>query len=1485
MTRTYCTYFDSNYLMKGLALIESLNQRETSPFRLFVVCLDGQTQSILEKLDHPNVVPVPLQRIEQGDEALCSARGNRSLVEYYWTLTPTVILRFLEEVPPGDSVTYLDADLFFYSSPEPIFSEFVGHSVLIHGHRFPPSLKHLDEYGKYNVGLLCFRRDESSLEVLSWWRDRCNEWCYARAEDGKFGDQLYLDDWPERFSGVHVLEHVGAGVAPWNHEQYAYGVDAFGTALVDGWPLIFYHFHSFFFVTEGIVVPAKIPAYPMREEVVRLCVAPYLDSLIRGMAAIRKIVPDFCSGLENKNVLGPDLTFVARNELAPAIRNIGINHPTFDLGNGWECHASRQMTYPGVQPRTTYLFPESALAHKWLDGLKGLEIGPSAHNPFGLNTRNVGIRDEIYENEQLSLVGEAARLDIVARADDIPLPDESEDFILSSHVIEHCPDLIKTLVEWYRIVKCGGYIFMIVPHRYAAPSDRGRSLTDWPHILVDFQKSTTDLTEPEAGKFGHCHYHVFSPETMRDFIGRIFGSRLMLVDFQEFDDKLGNGFTLVYRKEIPNSASLPWDYVSHWKVPILNASHGIVVSAIVSTYNAEHFMRGCLEDLTGQTLFANGGMEIVVVDSASPQNEAAIVREFQALHGDRIIYIRTDVRESIYQAWNRAIRAARGRYITNANTDDRHRSDALEILAQELDSHPDVALAYADVFVTNLDNQAFDSHIRCGYHLRPDYMPEIMLSGCHMGPQPMWRKSIHDEIGYFSEDLRSAADYEFWCRTALRHQLLHIPEFLGLYYENPAGFCNADMGLSRKETAAILNTYAGHFSPPLRNYTNNLQYRGNASTRHYVNICMVTYNRLEFTSQAINALVLHTDFPYVLTVIDNASSDGTREYLLEQKRMGVIKNLVLLNENVGVAKASNLAWSLEPEAAYYLKLDNDIVIQKPGWLWEMIRVIEAVTEAGAVGYNFETTSYEAATAYGVQFRPKSNGNLGGACILIPRRTHDLLGYWCEDYGLYGEEDADYGARIRTAGLYNLYMEDELIGLHLPAGRAAIIDHTFTARDGYEENMHAEYRAWKDEARRLNVLSGRYIRNVEGYAQKGSAVYLDSAFVRAWHDKQSMQADENCHTIGDTQSDSTKQAGCGTGGAPVTMHSAKTKIGIFGSAPLVCACPALRLVSPLTYLHETEGLEAVNIATLLETAPESLEDELKSMSALVLQRSKIAFWPYRDFGPFLERTRTRLILEVDDAMMHAPETNPQYAFFQSMQHEFEEYFRHADLITVSTPYLKELYSHYNPNVVVLPNCIDTTIWPCEPPAQSTTEGLPIKILFSGTPSHVEDFRVLSTAIKRILEEFPQAVELIIWGNMIPEFAGHPSVRLIEQYVDNYASYAATLATLKADIGIIPLQDTVFNRAKSAIKWLEYSACGIAGIFSNVGEYGDVMRHGKTGLMVENNDADWYAAIKELIVNRQLRSSIAREAYNDVMSGYTVAHNAHKWLEAYKVSGCI
>jgi GT2 family glycosyltransferase/Tfp pilus assembly protein PilF/SAM-dependent methyltransferase len=756
------------------------------------------------------------------------------------------------------------------------------------------------------------------------------------------------------------------------------------------------------------------------------------------------------------------------------------------------------------------MIQESDRAHQWLDGLHGVEIGPSAHNPFGLNTINVGLHDPIYEQEQINRVGKAAELDIVAKADDLPIETESKDFIITSHLIEHCPNFVKTLIEWFRVIKSDGYIFMITPHRSAAPSDVGKSLTSWSHLFQDYVNDRTPENEPEAGRFGHCHYHIFSFELMKRFIHNVFGDRLRLVDSQKQDDKDGTGFTLIYQKKMSINESFPWQIKSGQEVIDIRENYElnqsknltqegskIKVSAIVSTYNSEKFIRGCLKDLMEQSLYKKGKLEVIVVDSCSQQAEGSIVKEFQHKYS-KIKYLRTERRETIYKAWNRAIKAASGEFITTSNTDDRHRIDALEHLADELEKYPDIGLVYADVFVTNFENQIFGKHIHCGYHIRPDYSPEIMLSGCHMGPQPMWRKSIHETVGYFSDEYQSAGDYDFWCRVALNYPMKHVPEFLGLYYENPKGFCNSKKALSIQETVSVQKNYHGSFPVPgkAEKYINNYQFPGYVEDKKYVNISMVTYNRLNFTTQSIESILKYTRFPFVITVIDNNSLDGTKEYLKKLHRNGIIKNLVILDENVGIAKASNLAWYHEQDAEYYLKFDNDIVIEKPDWLFNMVKAIDAIPELGAIAYNFEPYSYPLSTMNGIKFRIKKHNNLGGACILIPRRTRERLGFWCEDFGLYGEEDADYGERIRLKGLLNAYMEDEDIGLHLPGGRAARIDpETLNAQDGVEEIIHSEYREWKDNIRRQIFASGVFKKRIKGYRKGQYPLYIESKFTK------------------------------------------------------------------------------------------------------------------------------------------------------------------------------------------------------------------------------------------------------------------------------------------------------------------------------------------------------------------------------------------------------
>jgi hypothetical protein len=115
--RHYCTHSDRNYLTRGIALCESMLRHEVHPHVIYYVCLDEITHTVLKALQLPNVIPVPLHVIERGDDALLAARSNRSLIEYFWTLTPTIIAWLLEGNAEIDTLTYVDADLFFFASP------------------------------------------------------------------------------------------------------------------------------------------------------------------------------------------------------------------------------------------------------------------------------------------------------------------------------------------------------------------------------------------------------------------------------------------------------------------------------------------------------------------------------------------------------------------------------------------------------------------------------------------------------------------------------------------------------------------------------------------------------------------------------------------------------------------------------------------------------------------------------------------------------------------------------------------------------------------------------------------------------------------------------------------------------------------------------------------------------------------------------------------------------------------------------------------------------------------------------------------------------------------------------------------------------------------------------------------------------------------------------------------------------------------------
>ncbi len=272
--KNYCTLFNSDYLTRGLAMYESLESHSNS-FHLYVFAFDDKCYELLQTLKYEYMTVISLEDFE--DDELLKIKNERTVGEYCWSCTPSTIKYAIDNFGL-DSCTYLDADLYFYSDPAILIEEMKDASVLITEHRYTSEYDQSKTSGKYCVQFMTFKNDKKGMEVLNWWRDACIDWCFARFEDGKFGDQKYLDDWTTRFDGVHELQHLGGGVAPWNVQQYDLTDHQF--------ELVFYHFHNFKFLDNDKV---DLGTYKLSKDDINILYKPYarhLDRLTKRLNSI-----------------------------------------------------------------------------------------------------------------------------------------------------------------------------------------------------------------------------------------------------------------------------------------------------------------------------------------------------------------------------------------------------------------------------------------------------------------------------------------------------------------------------------------------------------------------------------------------------------------------------------------------------------------------------------------------------------------------------------------------------------------------------------------------------------------------------------------------------------------------------------------------------------------------------------------------------------------------------------------------------------------------------------------------------------------------------------------------------------------------------------------------------------------------------------------------------------------------------------------------
>jgi len=289
MNDIYCSYFDHNYLSRAVVMIKSL-RRFDAKTPICILALSDLCAEILQDLALPNVEIIPLAVLEQAYPELAAIKLTRKPIEYYFTLTP-FLPHYLFSWTAADRITYIDADLYFFTSPESVLHSLGEASIAITPHRFSLEFRDKIVYGRFNVAWITYRRCAEGLDCLNAYKADCTAWCYDRLEDGRFGDQKYLDVWPDRYPSLKIIEHKGVNLAIWNVHNYILRMKD-GILMVDDDPLIFYHFASTTLRSDGTVhVPVLPRGGRSKTVLIEHVVNPYAYTLAEEHRSLQQRFP------------------------------------------------------------------------------------------------------------------------------------------------------------------------------------------------------------------------------------------------------------------------------------------------------------------------------------------------------------------------------------------------------------------------------------------------------------------------------------------------------------------------------------------------------------------------------------------------------------------------------------------------------------------------------------------------------------------------------------------------------------------------------------------------------------------------------------------------------------------------------------------------------------------------------------------------------------------------------------------------------------------------------------------------------------------------------------------------------------------------------------------------------------------------------------------------------------------------------------------
>jgi hypothetical protein len=312
MIRTYCTLFDKNYLYQALALHRSL-VRHAGDFRLYGLCMDSTAYALLEKMKAASLIPVHVDELI--DARVSQVRQRTTHGQFCWVCQP-LVCEFVLDRFGADMVTYLEADSMFFSDPEVLFTELGDRSVSLVPHNYSAEFDNSATAGRFCIQFNAFRNDAVARRVLAYWKE--SSFKYDKSAPVAYPGQTCLDDWPMRFEGVAVLDHHGAGVAPWNVRGYELRMRNSGPT-VDGVPVVFYHYHQYARHKNGA---HDLGSYPLNPKIVDYFYRPYVSEIRLAERSVQAIDSSFNYRRESTEIgsLGELLQSVSRSGVAEYAR-------------------------------------------------------------------------------------------------------------------------------------------------------------------------------------------------------------------------------------------------------------------------------------------------------------------------------------------------------------------------------------------------------------------------------------------------------------------------------------------------------------------------------------------------------------------------------------------------------------------------------------------------------------------------------------------------------------------------------------------------------------------------------------------------------------------------------------------------------------------------------------------------------------------------------------------------------------------------------------------------------------------------------------------------------------------------------------------------------------------------------------------------------------------------------------------------------------